>query len=375
MIFPGDAQATSDRCNVTTGEKTMKERAARLLLALCVMAWAPVSTAELKFDKQGLSGDFGKLQVRGNFSASVQAASIDPVDPAGDTSDGALDGAARIRLEYTTDNAMLIGAVADIDSGIDQIDGFERNEFYVYLGADWGRIEVGENDGPADTLSYHAPNVGLGQVRGDFARYTGRVALFSPYDTRDSAKVTYLTPPMSGFRGGISFSPEFKINENDPDPLRRLIQEDIVEIAGQYNTIVAGTTYGVSVAYVTGSADSITGREDIDSFGIGGEINRGKWTLGAAFVDRGRSNLPPTAASQSEWNAGIAYREQGWSVAASFAISDELGGDISRFGVGGSYDFRENFYVAADVDFYEEDFPGQATRDGSVVLLEIGVRY
>ena len=355
--------------------KQIRRTAVLASVSVCAALAGGVSHAEITIGDDGIKGDYGKVQLRGRFSVSAQGAIIDPIVPTGDTEDGRFDGSARLSAEYTTDNAIIFGIEGEIDSGNDEIEGFERDELYVYLASDWGRVEIGENDGPADTLSFHAPTTGLGQVRGDFARYQGTIALLSPYDTRDAAKVTYLSPPAGGFRGGVSYSPEFNINENDPDPTRRLLQEDVVEIAGQYNTAIAGTAIGVSAAYVTGTATGLAGRGDIESWSIGTELTRGDFTLGAAYVDEGLSNLPVTTDARSEWNAGLIYRQDKWSVAASTAVSDERGGEITRYGVGGIYQFDNNIYVASDVVFYREAFDLVPDREATVGLVEVGIRY
>jgi len=344
---------------------------------LAAVIAATPAVGEITFGDAGLTGDFGKVQLRGRFGASVQAGAFDPVeDPLADTqSDTAIDGNARLSLEYTADNAWVFGIVADVDSGQEQIEGFERDEFYVYAASEYGRIEIGENDGPADTLSFHAPRVGLGQVRGDFARYTGSVALLSPYDSRDAAKVTYLSPPIEGPRFGIAYAPEFEINADDPVATRRFLQENVVEFGAQYVRPVGGVVLGVSGSYIVGASDPVTGREDIESWSAGLELRRGKLTAGAAYVDRGQSNLFATAPDESEWNAGLSWEDERWAVAGSVAIGDEGGGTVSRYGVGGEYDITQNVYVAADAVLYEEEDALGTTRDGAVGVVEIGVRF
>lgn len=341
------------------------------------LATALPATGEIRLGEDGLTGDFGKLQLRGRFGASVQAGAFDPVeDPlAGTQTDTEIDGNARFSLEFTADNAWVFGVVADVDSGQEQIEGFERDEFYAYAASQYGRIEIGENDGPADTLSFHAPRVGLGQVRGDFARYSGSVALLSPYDSRDAAKVTYLSPPIEGLRFGIAYAPEFEINADDPIATRRFIQKDVVEFGAQYVRPLGDFVIGGSTSYIAGTSDPITGREDIESWSAGLEVRRGKFTAGAAYVDRGQSNLFATAPDESEWNAGIAWRDERWAVAGSVAIGDENGGTVSRYGLGGEYQITKNVYVAADAVLLEEEDALGATRDGAVGVVELGVRF
>lgn len=352
----------------------------RLLLGAAMVAAFAVAlpaVGEITFDDDGLTGDFGKLQLRGRFGASLQAGVFAPVeDPnAATETDTVIDGSARLSLEYTADNAWIFGVAADIDSGQEQIEGFERDEFYIYAASEFGRIEIGENDGPADTLSFHAPRVGLGQVRGDFARYSGSVALLSPYDSRDAAKVTYLSPPIDGLRFGVAYAPEFEINVDDPVLTRRFIQRDVVEFGAQYVQPIGDFILGASAAYITGSSDPTTGREDIESWSAGLELRRGKLTAGAAYVDRGQSNLLASAANESEWNAGLSWRDGRWAVAGSVAIGDEGGGTVSRYGLGGEYDITQNVYIAADAVVFEEEDALGLTRDGAVGLVEIGLRF
>ncbi len=344
-------------------------------LTAVLMAAAP-AMGDISFGEDGLTGDFGKVQLRGRFGASVQASLFDPVeDPtAGTSTDIVIDGSAQLSLQYIADNAWVFGAVADADSGQEEIEGFERDEFFVYAASEYGRIEIGENDGPADTLSFHAPRVGLGQVRGDFARYTGSVALLSPYDSRDAAKVTYLSPPIEGLRFGIAYAPEFEINSDDPVPIRRFIQEDVVEFGAQYVRPVGEFVIGASGAYITGSSDPVTQREDIESWSAGLEVRRGKLTAGAAYVDRGLSNLLATAQDENEWNAGVSWEDEGWEIAGSVTTGDENGGTVLRYGIGGKYEIRPNVYVAADAVAFEEDRLG-TSRDGAVGIVKLGVRF
>lgn len=372
MTGIGDAAGRKSR----RGQKLIRTGFGVVVATLTAVAGTP-ATAEIRFDREGLTGDFGKTQLRGRFSASVQGAVFDPVeDPAAGTeTDGVIDGSARLSLEYTADNAWVFGVVADVDTGNEDIEGFERDEFYVYAASQWGRLEVGENDGPADTLSFHAPQIGLGQVRGDFARYTGTVALLSPYDSRDAAKVTYLSPPIEGFRLGVSYAPEFNINEDDPIATRRFLQEDIFEFGAQYVVTLDEWVLGGSLSYVTGESDPITAREDIESWGAGIEARRGRLTFGAAYVDRGRSNLRPTSEPESEWNAGLAWRAERWSVAGSLAIGEEAGGDVSRYGIGGEYSLTDNLYVRGDAVWLETTPSVGPSEEGAAGVVELGVRF
>ncbi len=107
----------------------------------------------------------------------------------------------------TTPSGVIIGANVEKTNQDRETEALNTGEIYGFIASDWGRLEVGKQDGPADTLAFSAPVIALGQVRGDFSRYAGSQALLKPLDTQDSFKVIYLSPPVSGFRAGVSWSP------------------------------------------------------------------------------------------------------------------------------------------------------------------------
>jgi predicted porin len=236
-------------------------------------------------------------------------------------------------------------------------------------------VELGENDGPADTLFFHAPTTRLGQIRGDFARYTGSVALLSPYDSRDSLKMTFLSAPFRNFRFGVSYSPEWESNGSATDPRDQTRQNDVVELGAQYVQPIGDWIWGVSAAVVKSEADPVTQREDIDSWGVGTQLRRGAWTIGTAFVQRGQSNRRFGSDNQYEWNAGAYWRGDDWRFAGSYALTRDGGDDIHRFGVGGSYEITENVFFRMDGVVTMDEREGRADREGWAVISEIGFRF
>lgn len=344
-------------------------------LSAVVAQSALQAAAEIKYDARGLVYENGGVTVQARGAVAVQGAWYEPL-PGGTPRKGSeADGSAIVIAEWESDSGLLFGVRGEIDTGNKDIENFERDELYAYVAADWGRIEVGENDGPADTLSFHAPTLGLGQVRGDFGRYTGSVALLSPYDSRDALKVSYFSPPVNGFSAGVSYSPEFASNESAANPRSRVIQNEVYELGAQYLRPVGNWVAGFSGAYVKGSADPVTDRADIESWSLGSELRRGKMTLGAAYVDRGRSALRPSAETESEWNAGLGWEEDRWEAAFSYAVTDQGGDKDHRFGMGVDFDISQHVYLRADAVRLVSESPGTRERDGWVAVTELGLRF
>jgi hypothetical protein len=344
-------------------------------LSALVAQGALMASAEVSYDERGLVYENGAVTVQARGAVAVQGAWYEPLQGGVPRDGSEADGSAVLIAEWETSSGLLFGVRGEFDTGNTQIDDFERDELYAYVAADWGRIEAGENDGPADTLSFHAPTIGLGQVRGDFARYTGSVALLSPYDSRDALKVSYFSPPVNGFSAGVSYSPEFKSNEDAVNPTSRIVQDEVYELGAQYIRPVGNWVAGLSAAFVKGSADPVTNRADIESWSVGTELRRGKMIFGAAYVDRGRSALRPTAETENEWNAGFGWEEDRWEAATSYAVTSQGDEKDHRFGIGVDFDVTPHVYLRTDAVRLVSERPGIENRDGWVAMTELGLRF
>lgn len=324
---------------------------------------------------QELRTNFRGIDLTATGAVSLQGGGYE--DPDTGLSDEAAewDASLIVNAEYVTRNGLVIGLRAEVDTGEREAEDLQRDEIYAYLAGDFGRFELGEQDGPADTISIHAPLVGLGQIRGDFVRYAGTAALLSPFDTRDSLKILYLSPPVGGFRVGASYAPVFESNSGDPNPRRRTRQENAIEAAAAYQASFGAWAGGVSVAYVTGDADPLTQREDLNSWSVGAEIKRGPLAFGGAYVNRGDSNSLIRGLDEDEINAGIAWRGEKWGAALSASQTNSTALVNALVGVGVYYEFNDHWVVRSDFVSINEERPGSADRSGNVAIAEVSFRF
>src|SRR5918994_3345987 len=74
-----------------------------------------------------------------------------------------------VRADGKADNGLLYGAKIELQNstGGSGATGVGTDEASVYLGGTWGRLELGDFDGAADTLKIYAPVVGIEQIDGD----------------------------------------------------------------------------------------------------------------------------------------------------------------------------------------------------------------
>ena len=97
-----------------------------------------------------------------------------------------------VRADGKADNGLLYGAKVEFQNstgGTTKNSGVGTDEASVYLSGTWGRLELGDFDGAADTLAIYAPLVGIEQIDGD------------AYDFLDN---TPSTGSRAGFRlGGL----------------------------------------------------------------------------------------------------------------------------------------------------------------------------
>jgi hypothetical protein len=342
------------------------QRGAPMALAASFALFAAVPASALEHQ-------FGEVDAEFLLAGSIQGATFRD-GPGGDNEfDTNLLGFARLNLEWISDAGRVYGVRAEMDEGTRGSEELAADELYAYFASELGRVELGRQDGAADVMSFHAPVIALGQVRGDFVQYAGINASLSPADTRDSPKLVYLSAPMHGLRFGVSYAPEFTVNKSADDPRSRIIQKDAVEAAAQYLAPIADEwSLGASLALVRGNADRQTERRDLSSWSAGVELRREELSIGAAFVDNGNSN-DRTRVSEHEWNVGVAWRGERWGAAASFARNETIPAKVSLFGIGGYFSFNDHVVVRSDAVFIDERNRTGRSGNYAVLLLEVGV--
>lgn len=322
-----------------------------------------------------LKGRIGEVDIIANGAVSAQAGSFESIETGRSDTVSEWDASLIVNAEWVSDAGVAWGFRAEIDTGDRAVEDLQRDEIYFYAAGGFGRFELGEQDGAADTIAHHAPIVGLGQVRGDFVRYTGTAALLTPFDTRDALKVVYLSPPSEGFRFGVSYAPVVESNSKAANPRRRTRQENGYEIAAAYQMPLGDWAFAVSAAYVGAQADPITQRGDIESWSIGAEAGLDKLVFGGAYVSRGDSNSLVVGLDEEEFNVGAAWRDDVWGVAASYAKTESTVLTNELIGIGGYYELNDWWVVRADVVGINEKPVGGADRDGVVGIVEISFRF
>lgn len=306
-----------------------------LTTAACglVMAAAPAN-AQVSLELGGYTKMYGAF-VDQDENADTNG-TVAGTQGAGDTNDFDFIRDTEIHFtgETTLDNGLTVGfhTEALTDGG----DAFAVDETYAYFSGNWGRINLGDEDGAAYLLQVAAPAadsnidgirqyvqpvnytaaLGDSNASGGIAdelitviggvgnNGTGNSFDYDQDPTGKATKLTYLTPIMNGFQAGVSFTPDAG-RAND---LEGIGFDDQVDTFGR--------AYEAGIRYE-------------------GQFNNVGMILGAGYShveleQSGYTGVLPAPATQPAAAVGDPSDDrQVWNVGADF--------DIGPFGIGAIY--------------------------------------
>ncbi len=278
-----------------------------------------------------------------------------------------------IRAENTADNGIRYGFVFEVNAN--GSDTTATDEAFICATADWGRIEMGNNDGAANVMQVGAMNAnrsfqgtfggvfGLSTFQSVDAAGQSRIVRDDPeaFITGDGTKVSYFSPRFSGFQVGASWTPDAgaegaQTTDNNGDA------ENVLSLAANYNGNFDDVGVRASIAYISGGDESATGAEDegVDMLKIGAVVDYAGFTIGASYRDNGDTGLTTanTAAgldSGDWWGLGVAYGSGPWGVAAHYAAGEQMintagiDEEVVRYGAGLNYAMAPGWRVTADL--------------------------
>ena len=206
----------------------------------------------------------------------------------------ALETEIVVRADGKADNGLLYGAKVELQNSIGAAsNSVGTDEASVYLGGTWGRIELGDFDGAADTLSIYAPLIGVEQIDGDYTDFAGGQPNFGMHipNSGDSTKIMYLTPRFAGFQAGVSYAPESDSQGQNVVALEdvNLSYKDWIEGGVNYTGEFSGfsVALGATVSSASGKGDAVAGTEleDFTAWNVGAQVGFGGFLVGGGYVD------------------------------------------------------------------------------------------
>ncbi|MFP4098235.1 MAG: porin [Alphaproteobacteria bacterium] len=291
--------------------------------------------------------------------------------------------------ETTLDNGLTVGAHIEYTA-----DGADTNagisESYVYFSGNWGRVNVGNEDGAGYLLQVAAPSAdsnvdGISQYVSGFVTTGGLTQMVLDYgmDPSDTAdKVTYLSPILSGFQVGASMSP-------DTDDADQLSVGTDTNAAGSI-----GETYEIALRYegefenvgVTAGAGYSLGKEegssattdDREVWNVGLDLDVAAFGLGVVYVEDNQGFAGTASNDREKMVVGADYTTGPFKLGVSYFNQEDKatnGVEYDRYTGGVVYEYGPGMSFRGSVQFLEQENPGAADADGTAVLLGTQINF
>ncbi|WP_207481283.1 porin [Arenibaculum pallidiluteum] len=305
-----------------------------------------------------------------------------------------------ISVEGKTDNGLTYGAFIRLrNSGSNHGasstpsatngENFYAERKYVYVESAFGRVEMGDEWGAVTKLSGFAPAVGIGQLDGDWGKWSD-FGLFqyvpAAYFDR-STKVTYYTPRLVGVQAGVSYTPSVgQIGDNN-SLARRLntatAYQDRVELAANYKGEFGGFTVDLGGGYAFADETSVA-LDSYKSWNVSAAVGYAGFIVGGTYFDNNRtleSLLDIADLENKGWNAGVSYDAGPFALGVSYGrtnseSADGTIGDDSMWAIGGTYSVAPGLALQADVYLLDSDNAfGGTGNDATVVMLRTNLLF
>jgi hypothetical protein len=327
-----------------------------------------------------------------------------------------------IRADGKADNGLLYGTKVELQNSTGT--GVSTDEASVYVAGFWGRIEMGDFDGAADTLAIYAPLVGVEGIDGDytdfistnnvtFAGKTGTYELgrqpwggggIKAPDSSDSTKIMYLTPRFAGVQAGFSYTPENGDEAQNVVGLKNASgYSDFLEYGINYTGEFSGVTVAASATGTSGNGKGTgtstvagvpaTALKNFSAWQLGGQVGYAGFKVGGGYVDAENYNVPVRTDSgdQHAWNAGVSYTMGPATVGLTYLEAEGFkrapgtyADQYQAYGVSGVYTLAPGLLLQSDLMYVEEDLQRTATStlaadkvsvDGYVWLISTRVNF
>jgi predicted porin len=314
------------------------------------------------------------------------------------------DSEFHLNAKATADNGLEYGAHMEIK--VDK--NTTTDESSIWFQGPWGWLEVGRNDGAEDVIKVYGANVMGGDGAWDgsaiYSTPTGWGAnsnsLHAPTsvgDTGDANKITYFTPSFSGFRAGVSLTPDSgdNLHVSAISDTSSAQYDNSVDFGVEYKGTFNDVGVHVSGRYMTGDYEGNNGagvnkeKKDVNSWAIGAQVDYQGFSLAAGYADNGHSGVTVAqknagADAGSYYDVGLAYSTGPYKIAAGYfhaetKISTTAGKDeVDWYAVTGDYTVAPGLSTFAEYDYIQLDAATTATtgsNDANVFMVGTKVSF
>jgi outer membrane protein OmpU len=186
-----------------------------------------------------------------------------------------------LRVRAETDTGIVYGGRVEFQAAT--WDTRTTRRAMIFIDGAFGRIELGNDDGAADTMILGAHNAaaGTGGIDGLMVRLGGGVKII---DSERAAKITYYTPRVAGFQLGASFTPNTDAYATRrPADTTPGIFRNHWELGANYVGEFGGVNLGLAGTGSFGQAARGSGDRNLRAWSVGGTAGFMGATFGALY--------------------------------------------------------------------------------------------
>ncbi len=303
--------------------------------------------------------------------------------------------------EATSDNGLTVGVHYETVLGNTNL---ETDEAYAYFAGNWGRVNLGKEDGAAYLLQVAAPSAdsNIDGLRTNIQGINtlGLALDYDHADFRGAQRVTYLTPKFSGFQAGVSYAtddsdsatgggtPVVGLGVDTPNDFENMWEAG-VRWDGEFEGfgLSAGAGYSqAEVQAVPATAAIAVGDAagDVKTWNAGLNVAFQGFSVGGAYL-KSENDFFTTAGAATEaeaetkvWVLGAAWDNGPYHVGASYLNGEiEAAGvtaDADRYTVGAGYTYGPGMSFRGAVAFGDTEVAG-ADEDFTQVTVGTDIQF
>jgi outer membrane protein OmpU len=308
--------------------------------------------------------------------------------------------------ETTLDNGLTVGYHGELsqdnaDPYSDQTGNTGMEESYLYMSGNWGRLNLGRENGAAYLLQVAAPSADanidgqdiafsfaniMASAGGPAGQANGGAGVNLDYqhsgatlDAQYSDKITYLTPKFNGFQAGFSYTPEIKsyvraTQQTGNTTNNTTDYENLLEGALRYDGEFSGVGVHVGGGYThAGQEINTAANDDYKEWNVGLKLTYEGFGFGGAY---NTDNAGLDNVDRDAWTVGADYTYGAYTFGASYFNSqaDVVAGgedELDRYTVGASYTYGPGMSFRGAVAYFNYD-AAAAGLDNSATVVTLG---
>jgi outer membrane protein OmpU len=256
-----------------------------------------------------------------------------------------MDNEVFVNAYGVTERGLQYGSEIELEAGSSEGNDSDAtvDEVTLFFSGNFGRVELGREDGAEDVMSIGGEDAqaGTGGIDGD----TNNLITFEITDTGDSNKATYFTPRVLGFQLGASWTPD---NGDGIDDDSDGEQEN--NIGAGVNWVGALGPLDLTVAGAGIKGENEGDGDDLESWEAGALLGFGGFTAGVKVGQE-------TDFNEGDFlNAGLKYGFGAANVSVGYVyFDDDDGEETMLFAVSGDVGLMPGVTLKGDVTYNDED--------------------